>query len=250
MRRSTLALAAVLVVSLAATFWLWRDNRRLRGELDDAQVAAAAPAADPAGAEPSDDESGGPTAMAQSFLRGLSRAGDRERPQLPGAPTTRMERRLRWQQRIKDLLGRRPGESDQDYRDRVVPLVELGLARPRAQVADARKAAEEAAKITDDQKKQIDAILDETYGEVMELTNQAVQQGQLSPYERNWTGLLEHAGTLGGVLGSTESRLGQVLSPEQRRIIYDLGFEWGEYIGATTPWEGLDPPPPPKGGDG
>jgi hypothetical protein len=30
------------------------------------------------------------------------------------------------------------------------------------------------------------------------------------------------------------------------KSIYDTGFEWGEYLGVSAPWEKLQPPPPPK----
>jgi hypothetical protein len=250
MRRSTIALAAALVVAVAAAGWQWRDNRRLRGQLDEAEAPPPVTYAGSEGEEAEEDEGGMPGNPATALMRGLARAGDRERPELENKPESRQQRRLRWQKRIADMLGRRPGESEQAYRDRVTPFIEVGLARPRAQVADARKAAEEAAGITDEQRKQIDSIIAETQGDLIELTNQAVQSGQLTPYERNWTGLLEHAGTLGGVLGATQDKLGGVLSPSQQQTLYDLGFEWGEYIGVTTPWEGLDPPPPPKGSDG
>ncbi|HTM22631.1 MAG TPA: hypothetical protein VL172_19045, partial [Kofleriaceae bacterium] len=223
----------------------------LRGPLDDARTAAApaAPAAPSAATARADGEDeAGAAGPAGALLRGLSRMTDRDRPELPRE--TRQERRLRWQKRIADMLGRRPGESEQAYRDRVTPFISVGLAKPRADIADARKAAEAAAGITPEQRAQIDTIVAETQQDLIELTNQAVAQGQLTPYERNWTGLLEHAGTLGGVLGSTEQRLSGVLSAAQRKTVYDLGFEWGEYIGVTTHWEDLDPPPPPKGGDG
>jgi hypothetical protein len=251
MRRSTIALSAGLVASLVAAVWLWRENSRLRGELADAREDVLPPSPTVAATDGDEDDEAMPGGNpAQALIRGLSRMTDRERPELEKKAESRQERRLRWQKRIADMLGRRPGESEQAYRDRVTPFIEVGLARPRAQVADARKAAEEAAGITDEQRKQLDAIIAETQGDLIELTNQAIQGGQLTPYERNWTGLLEHAGTLGGVLGSTEQKLGGVLSPQQWQTMYDLGFEWGEYIGLTTPWEGLDPPPPPKGGAG
>jgi hypothetical protein len=30
--------------------------------------------------------------------------------------------------------------------------------------------------------------------------------------------------------------------------MYEAGFEWGEYLGVSAPWESLRPPPPQPGG--
>src|SRR5688500_15769652 len=112
MRRSTVALTAGLVVSLIAAAWLWRDNRRLRGELADAREDVLPPAPTAVASADGDDDDVGPTGPAQALLRGLSRMTDRERPELANKPESRQERRLRWQKRIADMLGRRPGESE------------------------------------------------------------------------------------------------------------------------------------------
>ena len=146
------------------------------------------------------------------------------------------------------MLGREPGESVEDYRARVVPFVQTALAVPRTRLADARKAAEAAASVTDEQRAKLDALFQDVQEETLELTNQAILDGDLTPYERNYGGVLQWGGGLGAILNSTQARIGDILTPEQRAIMADQGFEWGEYLGVTMPWEELQPPPAPSDG--
>ena len=94
----------------------------------------------------------------------------------------------------------------------------------------------------------LDAAFDEVYDELISYTDGAIADGQLSPYDTNVPGMLDYAGGLGGILTGAESRIGEILSASQRQQIEDSGFEWGEYLGVSAPWERLTPPPPPPGG--
>jgi hypothetical protein len=261
MNRASRVMTGGLVLALGASIWLYRDNRQLRRELADARKAAPAKpaaasgaAATTASADTSSDDSAGPkkgSGAARAFLRGLGRAA--ERPKLEAEPKkkeTRMERRLRRQQAITAMLGRLNGETEEAYRARMVPLIKMGLSRPRDRMKDARKELEKKAGIDDAQREKIDAVFDDVYKEVLDLTNKAIADGDLTPYSRNWSGVLSYAGGLGAVLGTAEGRLGGILTPEQMRIISSSGFEWGEYLGVTAPWENLNPPPPPPNNDG
>jgi hypothetical protein len=157
---------------------------------------------------------------------------------------TRAERRQRRQAEIAAMFGRLDGESAEDYRERMVPFVKMALAGPRGRLEDARRAAEQAAGVTGEQRAALDSVLGDAYQEAVELTNRALATGDLTPYSRNWSGVLNLAGGMGAILEGAESRIGSILTPEQARAMYDQGFEWGEYLGATAPWESLDPPPP------
>ncbi len=172
--------------------------------------------------------------------------GARKRPVLPEEKReSRADRRKRRSLEMRELLGRREGESADDYIARVRPFVVAGLAEPRTRLEQARADAERAANVTDEQRAQVDEVLDDVFAEAVELANGAVAEGDLDPYRRNWAGALSVAGGFGAVLSTADQRIGDILAPEQRKILYDSGFEWGEYIGVKTPWETLAPPPAP-----
>jgi len=240
----------IAVAGVVAAAWLWRDNRRLERELSRrAAVDAARP-------DPWDQARPDAVAAADTSGRGipglpaLRRWAEtaRERPQLDAPKKeTRMERRVRRTRELADLLGRDPDESEDDYRSRLLPLMQMALERPRNTVDEARRAAEAAANVTDEQRRDLDAAFEDIYSEVIDFTNTAIADGQLTPYERNVTGMLQYAGGLGSILEGAEGRIGRILSADQMRTMYDTGFEWGEYLGLHAPWERLRPPPPRPG---
>src|SRR5690606_4291735 len=92
------------------------------------------------------------------------------------------------------MFGRLDGETDDEYRARILPLLKLGLTGPRKRLADMRKEAEEKAKITPAQSRELDRAFEKVYDEVIDFTNKAIADGQLSPYERNVPGWLDYAG--------------------------------------------------------
>lgn len=253
-------LAGGLLLSLAACIWLYSENQSLSAQLADARsteeaASAARPAAAPIPA-PTQVEAEAPAAAkaaksdnAKAQRRGFM--GDRgERPALPEASEkeTRQERRKRRMNEVTALFGRLDGETEDEYRERMVPFLETTLAIPRNRVEDARRAAEQAAGVTDEQRAELDTVFQDAFSEALALTNRAIQSGDLSPYRRNWSGTMNVAGGLGAVLEGTEGRIGEILSAEQMQTIYEQGFEWGEYLGVSVPWEQLQPPPPPPGG--
>jgi hypothetical protein len=247
-------LAAPAVVGLAAAAWLYRENRALEAELAAARRAGGEGAVALADASSGANEADAPARRAGDgargalggILRGLGGSSARERPTLPEpARESRGERRRRGMEELRAMLGREAGESADDYRARVLPLVTAALTGPRMRMEEARREAEKAAGVTDQQRAQIDALFDDVIDETLALTNQAIAGGDLTPYERNISGMLSWGGGLGAILGSTQSRIGGILGPEQQQILTDQGFEWGEYLGTRVPWERLEPPPPP-----
>ena len=250
-----------LVLSLVACAWLYSENRSLSDELAAARAAsnsaparaAGAPALSADKASSTDSApatSEGEPATPAPSNQGPPLAARSERPSLSdGAPEeTRQERRKRNMDRVTAMFGRLDGETEEEYRERMVPFVKGVLAIPRDRVEDARRAAEDAAGVTADQRGQLDEVFDDAFAEALALTNRAIESGDLSPYERNWAGVMNVTGGLGAVLEGTETRIGEILSDQQIKTIYEQGFEWGEYLGVTVPWEQLNPPPPPPGG--
>jgi hypothetical protein len=238
MARATWLLGVTSLVGVALAFRLYQDNRALRAEL------AARPAAVTAAAPPPAPLATPRTPVAPSPASARAATPP---PTLAPAPTeTRLDRRARRTEEFAQMFGRLEGESDEEYRSRVMPLVSGGLLVPRMKIEELRKVAQAKANVTPEQSAQLDKAFDKVYGDVLDYTNKAVTDGQLSPYERNVSGWLEYAGGLGGLLTEANGQIGKILEPSQVRAMSDAGFEWGEYLGLKAPWEQLKPPPPRK----
>jgi hypothetical protein len=252
-------LTGALLLALVGCGWLYIENRRLRNQIDalneqpgtaavPAGDTAAQPAAGPTAApDPQDTE---PAASADAPWR----FARRERPTLPPPPDagadseaeeTRAERRQRRQSEVAAMFGRLDGETAEEYRERMTPFLQTALLLPRQRMSEARRRAEEAAQVTGEQRAALDRVFEDVHAEALSLTNRAIAEGDVTPYRRNWSGALGYAGGVGAILGGAEARVGEILGPEQLRILYEQGFEWGEYLAVTVPWERLEPPPPP-----
>jgi hypothetical protein len=242
MARATWILAATSVAACAMSVWLYLDNRDLRAQLVTRPAPVAVAATDKPAAARTTDPWTEPTRSATA-----PRANGSAPPALPETKEeSRLERRQRRQAELIAMLGRLDGETEEEYRNRMVPLITAGLIIPRARVEDMRREVEAKAGVTPEQSKKLDAAFDKVYTDTLDYANKAIADGTLSPYERNVSGWLEFAGGLGGILGDANSQIGQILSPQQMKAISSSGFEWGEYLGAKAPWEKLNPPPPPK----
>jgi hypothetical protein len=246
MARATWVLGATSLVGAALAVWLYLDNRALRAALD-TRAAAPATAAAPAAPPPAE----APSPWAPRTVATVAHATAAPAPALPEPPAdaetrSRMERRARRTDEFAAMFGRLDGESDADYRARILPMLTAGLMVPRVRVDEQRKIAEDKAHVTPAQSARLDQAFDKVYSDVLDYTNKAIADGQLSPYERNVSGWLEFAGGLGGILHDANGQIGKILDPSQIRAMSDAGFEWGEYLGLKAPWEKLTPPPPPR----
>jgi hypothetical protein len=238
MARATWLLGVTSLVGVSLAFWLYQDNRALRAQL----AAHPAPAVAAAIAPPPSAELHTQAARTAAIPRAAARP-----PALPDAPSeSRMDRRARRTEEFAQMFGRLEGESEDDYKSRVMPMIAAGLLVPRMKLEEARKVAQDKAHVTPEQSARLDKAFDKIYGDVLDYTNKAVIDGQLSPYERNVSGWLEYAGGLGGLLTDANGQIGKILEPSQVRAMADSGFEWGEYLGVKAPWEQLKPPPPRK----
>ncbi len=238
-------LGVTTALGVVASVYLFVANRDLRAQLATRPAAVATTTA----ATPS--ETSDPWANT-SPGSGRRRDARIDLPMIPpslpdpdDAKPSRLERRAQRTKEMREMLGRQPGETDEEYRARIGSMIKLGLALPRDRMADARKEAEAKANVTPEQSAQLDQAFTKTYDDVLAYTNKAIADGQLSPYERNVAGWLEFAGGLGTILGDSEASIGKILTPDQVKQLEDSGFEWGEYLGANAPWESIDPPPPP-----
>jgi hypothetical protein len=243
MARATWLLGALSVASISLSLWLYLDNRSLRAEL------AGQPAARPAAAAPVVAAARSPERPTQPprTVAPIAQPAASPSPTLPETPTeTRMDRRARRTEEFAAQFGRLDGETDDEYKARILPMLSAGLVVPRLRAEEQRRVAQEKARVTPEQSAKLDKTFDKVYSDVIDFTNKAVADGQLSPYERNVSGWLEFAGGLGGILNEANGQIGKILEPSQVRAMYDAGFEWGEYLGLKAPWEQLKPPPPRK----
>lgn len=241
MSRATQVLAGTTILGLLTSIWLYLDNSSLREEVAEKdEVIAKAPKASSIGVDSWID-----AAKARNGKINFQAATP-----APSLPTEkkehRLDRRVRKTEEFSALFGRMEGETEEQWKERVAPLIAAGLMKARLRTSDNRRIAAEKAKVTPEQDKAIDAAMEKVYSDVLDYTNKAVKDGQLSPYERNVAGWLDYAGGLGGILNDAQGKIGTILSPEQMKIMYDSGFEWGEYLGANAPWEGVTAPPPKK----
>jgi len=242
MARATWLLGVTSVVGVSLSLWLYVDNRSLRAALAGQRSSSAALAGHPA--SPAAVAKPDPPPAASRLAQAITRSMMTPEPALPDAPKeTRLDRRARRTDELAAMFGRLEGESEDDYKARVGPLINAGLALPRMRAEEQRKVAEDKAHVTPEQSARLDKAFDKVYGDVVDFTNKAVADGQLSPYERNVSGWLEYAGGLGGLLDEANGQIGKILEPSQVRAMYDSGFEWGEYLGLKAPWEQLKPPP-------
>jgi hypothetical protein len=240
MARATRLLAVTTLLATATAIYLYRDNHALEAALTarptpaptpvtSEALATAAPVGDPW------------TTTKRSAKLPTQGAG----PTLPEEKSeSRLTRRQRRTEEFAAMFGRTADETDAEYRARVGPMIAAGLALPRIRATETRREAELKAGVTPEQSKQLDQAFEKVYADVMDYTNKAVGDGVLSPYERNVAGWLEFAGGLGGMLGDAEATAGKILTPEQVKAMSSSGFEWGEYLGLSTPWETIQPPPP------
>jgi hypothetical protein len=243
MARATWLFGATSVAGLSLSLWLYLENRALRGEIDRTSHRPAPAATAPAAAARTADVASPPPRSAMP----VGHASATPSPALPEAPSeSRMDRRARRTDEFAAMFGRLDGESEDDYKARILPLISTGLAVPRLRLEDQRKVAQDKAHVSPEQSARLDKAFDKVYSDVLDFTNKAITDGQLSPYERNVAGWLEFAGGLGGILNDANGQIGKILEPSQVRTMYDAGFEWGEYLGVKAPWEQLRPPPPRK----
>ena len=242
--RLTWALAATTIAGVATSIWLYFDNRELRSDLA-AKPTVTATATAPDGEAAAESDPWNAAVKKERDARVAVSAG--EAPALPAAPKeSRLDRRARRTMEFGERFGRQEGETEEAYRARVVPLIKAGLAVPRERAVEMRKLAEEKAKVTPEQSAKLDKAFEKVYDDVLDYTNKAITDGQLSPYERNVAGWLDYAGGLGGMLTDAQGQVGKILDAGQMKAMYDSGFEWGEYLGLNAPWEKIQPPPPRK----
>ena len=252
--RATPWLSAALAVSLVIAGWLAWDRARLRTALDVArQTISERAAADRTSAEEAprtdDDSDRDRPRGSLGALGALGRALSRAEATAPGpdaAPDDPQARRERRQNKLREVFGRREGETDDQYKARVGPVVAAALMVPRSRIEESYKDALAAAEVTGEQQAALDKALADTRAEIAAAANQAIESGDLTPYRRNSRGILTFVGGTVAIMDGLDARLRDTLSADQLTALGDSGFDMIEYVGLTVPWETLNPPPPER----
>lgn len=244
--RFTRAAVSLVVAGLGiATGYLARANRRLEEALAHASTERCVPtSSDPTAVSREASRFVWPVRAFGSDPAGADGAGT-ERPTAPdeqnAAPVPAPASR---EAQIRALLARGEDETADDYRARVVPVVEAALARPREAFASRLRALEQDADVTAEQQAALDVALEDARQEAILFANTAIQAGQLTADRRDWRGLLAFGGGVATILDSAQERIDGVLTPSQQEVFTTARFDWAEYLGVSTPWERLEPPPP------
>jgi hypothetical protein len=144
------------------------------------------------------------------------------------------------------MLGRQDGESDEQYRARVQPLVQMVLSGPKSRLEQRRKDFEAAADVTDEQRGKLDQAFSDAYAELLAGANKAIAAGDLTPYKRNPRGVLSFIGGTVSTVDTVDDRMRKILTPDQLKTMDGTDFDLVEYLAATAPWEKLNAPPPEK----
>jgi hypothetical protein len=154
MARATWLLCATSVAGVSLSLWLYLENRALRAEL---APRAPSHAARPVAAAPTAPHPTDPSPQASRAASPIASASAAPAPSLPATPKeTRMDRRARRTDEFAAMFGRLDGESEDDYRARILPMLKAGLAVPRMRVEEQRKIAEEKAHVTPEQSARLD----------------------------------------------------------------------------------------------
>src|SRR5262245_61874628 len=146
MARATWVLATTSLVAAALATWLYVDNRALRARLAEHTPAPAAtsPAPHPTVAARSAE----PAAASARTVTPITHAGAKAGPEpaLPEQPTeTRLDRRARRTEEFAAMFGRVDGETEAEYKARILPMISAGLMVPRLRAEEQRRTAQEKA---------------------------------------------------------------------------------------------------------
>src|SRR6185436_17210462 len=193
MTRATYVLAGTTLVGLLTSLWLWLENRELREDLADRNPKVAA--ADAKGAAGEGDAWLGAGKAAEERGPRSGTITQTPPPSLPDQPKeNRNQRRARRNAEISAMLGRSEGETEEEYKARVTPLITAGLTKLRDRTTEMRRAAEEQAGVTREQSAALDRVFEKTYNDVLDYANEAIADGRVSPYKRDVANWLEMAG--------------------------------------------------------
>jgi hypothetical protein len=224
MRRVWPLLALVLAGTCA--FLLWQNarlrGRRVRSVDRPAATQAAAAVETEAEARPRQAQE-----IARALEETLPDTGDEEPPPVP--------RRRHW---AVEFFSPKPGENLIAYRDRVLPVVQAAALPQRNRVARNRMQFEEAARLDEAQKRELDAAVDEAGEAIKDRIMQGVLSGEVNPRVKASTGVAFARDVLDLADGANR-RFRASLRPDQQAVLDQSPFDVADYLFFKVRWEDM-----------
>lgn len=131
-------------------------------------------------------------------------------------------------------LAPRPGETMRDYRDRMLPVVELAIAPQRARVARTR---DDFAGLAAHQRAELDGAVQEAAAAIQARVMEAIASGALDPGSfKPMTGVALVRDLL-DIVDRGNTRFQRSLTADQRTQLASHRFDFADYLLFTAPWE-------------
>jgi hypothetical protein len=131
-------------------------------------------------------------------------------------------------------LAPRPGETMRDYRDRVLPVVELAIAPQRGRVARTR---DDFATLDAHQRAELDAAVQDAATAIQARVMDAIASGELRPGTFKPMAGVTIARDLLDIVDRGNTRFQRTLTPDQRTRLASHRFDFADYLLFTAPWE-------------
>lgn len=130
-----------------------------------------------------------------------------------------------------------PGESMMSYRDRMVPIVQAAIAPHRARVAKGRDDFAAKVALDPEQRKQLDAAVQEAQSQIQDKVMTALLSGDLAPKTfKPMTGVTLARDVLDSV-DQANTRFMATLREDQKAKMGDHPFDFGDYLLFSARWE-------------
>ena len=163
MSRATKVLAGTTVLGFVSSIWLYLDNASLREDVAAKnEVIAQAEGPKAGGAGDAWLDANKPRDGKINFK------SNTPAPALASVKESRMDRRVRRTEEFAAIFGRMDGETEEQWKERVTPLISAGLANARVRTNDNRKMAEAKANVTPEQSKAIDEAMHKVYADLLD----------------------------------------------------------------------------------
>jgi hypothetical protein len=217
--------AAAMLIALAILWWQNRSLRRSRGDRGEPEAATA--------------QGRLPTAAgAQSMESSLPRTG--ALPELDGDDTVVDDgERPSMGNWLLDFFRPKPGETVLEYRDRVLPVVQAAAAPHRRRVRENFDAFADEADLDADQRRRIEAAVEQAGTAIQDRIMQGVLSGELMPPDvKPSTGVAFARDVLDLADGANRRTL-EILSERQREILGGSRFDVVDYLVFSTRWEDM-----------